>query len=108
MGWQGPTAPRAVRVRLTTEVWETQNQTWLEMLRMVQQGHFERDPSAFLEWVEFRSHLSRGVTVGTMLMDEALHFIQLGTFLERCDNTARLIDVTFSWSHPRLRCQTRA
>lgn len=91
---------RAVRVRLTTEVWETQNQTWLEMLRMVQQGHFERDPSVFLEWVKFRSHLSRGVTVGTMLMDEALHFMRLGTFLERSDNTARLIDVKFHGHTP--------
>jgi len=35
------------------------------------------------------------VTVGTMLMDEALHFMRLGTFLERADNTARLVDVKF-------------
>jgi uncharacterized alpha-E superfamily protein len=30
-----------------------------------------------------------------MLMDEALHFMRLGTFLERADNTARLVDVKF-------------
>jgi uncharacterized alpha-E superfamily protein len=45
--------------------------------------------------VKFRSHLSRGVTVGTMLQDEALHFLRIGTFLERADNTARLLDVKF-------------
>ena len=28
-------------------------------------------------------------------MDEALHFMRLGTFLERADNTARLVDVKF-------------
>jgi len=33
--------------------------------------------------------------VGTMLMDEALYFMRLGTFLERADNTARLVDVKF-------------
>jgi uncharacterized alpha-E superfamily protein len=86
---------RAVRGALTTEVWETQNQTWLEFNRMLQQGAFERDPGAFFEWVKFRSHLSRGVTVGTMLMDEALYFLRIGTFLERADNTARLLDVKF-------------
>ncbi len=86
---------RAVRGTLTTEVWETQNQTWLEFNRMLRQGAFERDPSEFLEWVKFRSHLSRGVTVGTMLQDEALNFMRLGTFLERADNTARLLDVKF-------------
>jgi uncharacterized alpha-E superfamily protein len=86
---------RAVRGSLTTEVWETQNQTWLEVNRMLRGGDFERDPGQFFEWVKFRSHLSRGVTVGTMLMDEALHFMRLGTFLERADNTARLVDVKF-------------
>ncbi len=86
---------RAVRGTLTTEVWETINQTWLELKRMLAQGEFERDPGKFFEWVKYRSHLSRGVTVGTMLMDEALHFIRLGTFLERSDNTARLLDVKF-------------
>ena len=86
---------RAVRGTLTTELWETTNQTWLEFNRMLADGDFERDPSAFFEWVKFRSHLSRGVTVGTMLQDEALHFIRIGTFLERADNTARLLDVKF-------------
>ena len=86
---------RAVRGTLTTEVWETLNQTWLEVKRMIKQGEFEADPAQFFEWVKFRSHLSRGVTVGTMLMDESLHFMRLGTFLERADNTARLVDVKF-------------
>ncbi|MDO9074102.1 MAG: alpha-E domain-containing protein [Rubrivivax sp.] len=86
---------RAVRGALTTEVWETQNQTWLEFARMLKGDAFERDPGSLFEWVKFRSHLSRGVTVGTMLQDEALHFLRIGTFLERADNTARLLDVKF-------------
>ncbi|MEY8877052.1 MAG: alpha-E domain-containing protein [Leptothrix sp. (in: b-proteobacteria)] len=86
---------RAVRGALTTEVWETTNQTWLEFNRMLRDKAFERDPAALFEWVKFRSHLSRGVQVGTMLQDEALHFVRIGTFLERADNTARLLDVKF-------------
>ncbi len=86
---------RAVRGSLTTEVWETLNQTWLEVKRMLRDGDFEHDPGQFFEWVKFRSHLSRGVTVGTMLMDETFYFLRLGTFLERADNTARLVDVKF-------------
>jgi uncharacterized alpha-E superfamily protein len=62
---------------------------------MLRDGEYQQDPGQFFEWVKFRSHLSRGVTVGTMLMDEALHFMRLGTFLERADNTARLVDVKF-------------
>jgi uncharacterized alpha-E superfamily protein len=86
---------RAVRGTLTTEVWETTNQTWLEFNRKLRAGDFDTDPSNFFEWVKMRSHLSRGVTVGTMLQDEALQFIRIGTFLERGDNTARLLDVKF-------------
>jgi uncharacterized alpha-E superfamily protein len=86
---------RAVRGALTTEVWETQNRTWLDLNDHLKSGMLERNPGQFLEWVKHRSHLSRGVTLGTMLQDEALNFIRLGTFLERADNTARILDVKF-------------
>ena len=86
---------RAVRGSLTTEVWETHNDTWLDLQRKLSDGTSERDPQSFFEWVKFRSHLSRGVTIGTMLKDEAFYFVRLGTFLERADNTARLIDVKY-------------
>ena len=86
---------RAVRGSLTTEVWETHNDTWLDLQRKLVDGTPERDPQSFFEWVKFRSHLSRGVTIGTMLKDEAFYFVRLGTFLERADNTARLIDVKY-------------
>jgi uncharacterized alpha-E superfamily protein len=86
---------RAVRGALTTEVWETHNMTWLDLCKHLKDGFFDNDPSEFFEWVKFRSHLSRGVTIGTMLKDDAFRFIRLGTFLERADNTARLLDVKF-------------
>ena len=86
---------RAVRGAITTEVWETVNQTWLESQRMLAKGLCRQDPAQFFEWVKYRSHLSRGVTSGTMLQDEAYHFLRIGTFLERADNTARLLDVKF-------------
>ncbi|HEX4855702.1 MAG TPA: alpha-E domain-containing protein [Limnobacter sp.] len=98
---------RAVRGALTTEVWETNNTTWLELRKVLAAGTLERDPSEFFEWVKFRSHLSRGVTIGTMLKDDAFRFIRLGTFLERADNTARLLDVKFhSLSVGRISDQT--
>jgi uncharacterized alpha-E superfamily protein len=86
---------RAVRGSITTEVWETHNDTWLELQQHLRSKLLARDPQQFFEWVKFRSHLSRGVTIGTMLKDEAFYFVRLGTFLERADNTARLVDVKF-------------
>jgi len=86
---------RAVRGSLTTDLWETHNDTWLQLQSQLRDGLLERDPKTFFEWVKFRSHLSRGVTIGTMLKDEAFYFARLGTFLERADNTARILDVKF-------------
>ncbi len=86
---------RAVRTSLTTEVWEAINTTWLRLQAELAEADLERDPVRFLEWVKYRSHLSRGVISGTMLNDESKHFITLGTYLERADNTARLLDAKF-------------
>ncbi|HTR08386.1 MAG TPA: alpha-E domain-containing protein [Paraburkholderia sp.] len=86
---------RAVRGTLTTEWWETINDTWLQFVEHLRSGELESHPEALFEWVKFRSHLSRGVRLGTALQDDALFFTQLGTFLERADNTARILDVRF-------------
>jgi uncharacterized alpha-E superfamily protein len=88
-----------VRGTLTTEVWETENATWIELQQQLAGDKLESNPARFFEWVKYRSHLSRGVTLGTMLQDEAFNFIRLGTFLERADNTARLLDVKFLAAH---------
>jgi uncharacterized alpha-E superfamily protein len=49
----------------------------------------------FFDWVKDRSHLFRGVTYGTILRGDAFNFSRLGTFLERADNTARILDVKY-------------
>lgn len=85
----------AVRGKLTSEMWETTNTTWLEIRDLTPACLQDMDLGAFFEWVKFRSHLLRGVTVGTMFHDDAFQFARLGTFLERADNTARLLDVKY-------------
>lgn len=85
----------AVRGTLTSEMWETLNTTWFEMRTRRLSDLLGAEITEFFEWVKYRSHLSRGVTVGTMLQDESFHFIRLGTFLERADNTARILDVKY-------------
>jgi len=85
----------AVRGTLTSEMWETTNSTWLEMRVISVRAHSDAEIGNFFEWVKYRSHLARGVTQGTMLRDEAFHFTWLGTYLERADNTARILDVKY-------------
>jgi uncharacterized alpha-E superfamily protein len=85
----------AVRWQLTSEMWETINATWLEM-RALKPGRVTgAGATQFFDWVKERSHLFRGVTYGTIVRGEAFNFSRLGTFLERADNTARILDVKY-------------
>ncbi len=86
---------RAVRGTITSEMWEVLNSTWIEMQNMDEDRLYARGISAFFDWVKERSHLFRGVTFGTILRDDAFQFHRLGTYMERADNTARLIDVKY-------------
>jgi uncharacterized alpha-E superfamily protein len=82
---------RAVRGSLTSELWETLNATWLDARSQTIRRTSQPDIGQFVEWVKERSHLTRGVTIGTMMRDEAFHFTRIGTFLERADSTARIL-----------------
>jgi len=93
---------RAVRGVLTSESWESLNATWLALDGIRTVGDIEkRGMREFFDWVKERSHLFRGVTEGTMIQDESFAFIRLGAFLERADNTARLLDVKYRETRPK-------
>jgi uncharacterized alpha-E superfamily protein len=91
----------AVRGTLTTEMWETLNSTWLEAREKTFDQLYNAGIGDYFEWVKMRSSLSRGTTLGTLLQDEAYHFIRLGTLLERADNTARILDVKYHVLRPQ-------
>lgn len=86
---------RTIRGKITSEVWETQNSTWLEFQKLIDSQN-NIDPSSLLEWVKYRSHLFRGVVYGTMLKNESFYFMRIGTHLERADNTARILESKYS------------
>jgi uncharacterized alpha-E superfamily protein len=86
---------RAQRAVISTEMWESINTTWLAMRDLDVAGLRERGLREFFEWVKDRSHLFRGVSHGTTLHNDAFHFLRLGTFLERADSTARLLDTKY-------------
>jgi len=86
---------RSVKVAMTSETWENMNGLWLEFRQYLKQDLTRYGLSEFCEWVRTRSHLFRGVCFGTMLRDEAFSFVRLGTFVERADNTARLLNAKY-------------
>ncbi len=90
----------AVRGTITNEMWENINATWLETKRMIDSGPPSK--SQFFEWVRERSHMFRGMAYSTILRNDAFAFLRLGTYLERADNTARLLDVKSHLIEPRF------
>jgi len=87
---------RAVRTALTADMWETLNDTWLELRTFESfEGASGERILRLLEWVKHRSLLFNGAYANTMLRNDAYYFTQLGTFLERADNTARILDVKY-------------
>lgn len=85
---------RAVRTALTADMWEALNGTWLSAR---ERATASRDDAVmdFLEWARERSQLFNGAYASTMLRNDAYYFTTLGTFLERADNTARILDVKY-------------
>jgi uncharacterized alpha-E superfamily protein len=92
----------AVRWQITSEMWETLNTTWIEMRKVRRDRVTGTGATEFLDWVKERSHLFRGVTYGTIMRGETFNFSRLGTFIERADNTARILDVKYHVMLPAL------
>jgi len=84
---------RAVRTALTVDMWSALNDSW-NALRQRDLARIEGEElPEFLDWVRERALLFNGAATDTMLRGEAWRFVQLGTALERGDNSARLLDV---------------
>ena len=88
MAWNNA---HAVRGSLSAEVWESINATRIELRKLRQQGIGELGNDAFFEWVKERVHLFRGAILGTLLRNDALSFIGIGTLIERASATAQLL-----------------
>ena len=86
---------RSVRTSLTTEMWEAVNQTSIELTDFIQTPLDADRLAEFLDWVKARVGLFHGVCSNGMLRRDSFCFIRTGQFLERADNTARLLDVKY-------------
>ena len=89
------TNARAVRTALTVEMWDAINGAWIELQRYGNGPTSREEMMRFLRWVQETSMLFDGSAYRTMLRNDAYWFSRLGVFVERADNTARILDVKF-------------
>jgi uncharacterized alpha-E superfamily protein len=86
---------RAVRTALTVEMWEAINGAWLELKRFGNTPTSREEFMRFLRWVQESSLRFDGSAYRTMLRNDAYWFTRLGVYIERADNTARILDVKY-------------
>src|SRR6201989_1902020 len=89
------TNARAVRTALTTETWETINGAWLELKRFGNGPTSREGFLRFLHWVQETPLRFDGSAYRTMLRNDVYWFSRLGVYIERADNTARILDVKY-------------
>jgi uncharacterized alpha-E superfamily protein len=86
---------RMVRTALTRETWESINEAWMALKRMLASPVDQTELPSVLDAIKRETALIRGSLHGTALRNENFDFAQLGTFIERADNTARILDVKY-------------
>jgi len=95
------TNARSVRTAITRDMWESLNAAWLEFSQIKPRDVRGAKLLGLLEWVRQRSHEFRGALLGTILRNDGFAFSQAGNFVERADNTARILDMKYFVLLPR-------
>ena len=96
------TNARAVRTGLTREAWEATNEAWMQLRDMLARPVREGNLGEVIATVRGQTTQVRGAMDGTMLRNEIFNFSRIGTFIERADNTARILDVKYYVLLPSL------
>lgn len=86
---------RAIRDRITREMWEDLNGLYLELNRLRMDEVRAAGPHHFCNLVKFGSYRFQGVSDATLPHDEGWQFLQAGRALERAGMTARIVDVQY-------------
>ena len=83
-----------VRTSFTPESWLAINKTYQEILNLKEQKFTKSDLPDLTEWTIEQVNLFRG-SLSSLLRNDGYNFLFLGLFIERADNSARLLDVKY-------------
>ena len=96
------TNARGVRNAISGELWGVVNESWMalddKLTRPVTQGSV----GEVIDMVRRAGTLAHGAMANSMLRDAGYHFARAGTFVERADNTARILDMKYYLLLPSL------
>lgn len=93
---------RQARNVMTSEVWQAVNDSWMQIRDLLAKPIGEKHLGEILGVIRQSGMLVHGAIIGTMPRDEGFHFARAGTFIERADNVARLLDIKYYLLLPSL------
>ena len=93
---------RLARNAISGEVWEAINVGWMELKEALKRPVQPGSVGEVVNMVRRAGTLVHGAMEGSMLRDEGYHFAQVGTFMERGDSIARILDVKYYLLLPSL------
>jgi uncharacterized alpha-E superfamily protein len=93
---------RSIRDQISSEMWECLNRFYLDFQAWNVDRVLSGSPFSFFQMVKDGSHLFQGITNRTLMMGETRDFHDAGRFLERADQTARILDVKYHDLLPRF------
>jgi uncharacterized alpha-E superfamily protein len=86
---------RMIRDQISTEMWETMNEMYLFLKDRSATDIWIAGPYDFFQHIKRHSHLFQGLTDATYPRSEGWEFIQFGKWIERADQTTRILDVKY-------------
>jgi uncharacterized alpha-E superfamily protein len=93
---------RIVRTALTSQVWDALNTAFQELKQLEREERSKLELSRLTDWTMRHAAMLRGAIDATLLRDDGFNFLNIGYYLERGDNTARLMDVKYYVLLPRV------
>ncbi len=86
-------AAQRVRESISSEMWEQINALYHATLTSQLAREVDEDPHAFYRQLREGAQFFLGLADCTMARDEPWHFLSLGSYLERADNVARMLEL---------------
>ena len=93
---------REARSSISSEVWESINDSWMQISDMLAKPIGEQRVGDAVTAIRRGGTQAHGAMLGSMLRNEGFHFARAGTFVERGDNIARILDIKYYLLLPSL------
>lgn len=84
---------RSIRDQISSEMWESLNSSYLKLRDWSVERLLSGSPHEYFQMVQDNALLFQGILNRTLILGEARDWIDAGRFLERADQTARLLSI---------------